>query len=303
MVAVNNDLRQSAGWAKYLKSQGWEVEELKVKNSKCKIFIRKIPLIGSAIKIQRPEELPPLGEIDRIAKKHRALFVKLEPSTADQYNLVVKNGFVPDPSPSLATKTIVVDLTKSEVQLWSDLSQDARQSVRKAQSSKLKFQSYKPADPGFEIALQDFHRLLKETGRRQKFWTPSLAQLQEKTAAFGEEMTLLLVFSPAGRPVAGAFILAHDGTHSASTKEGQHLFASYFLLWETIRYLRKHKQVTRHDLAGIYDPRFHQATRSWQGLTIFKRKFGGTEIEYPRPLIKYYHPSLKLIYKIARLVV
>lgn len=297
------DLRQTTGWAKYLQSQGWEVEELKVKSAKCKVYIRKIPWLGSVMKIQRPEELPPFEEIDRIAKKHRALLLKLEPLNAEQYNLAAENGFAPDTSPNLAAKTIIIDLTKSEQELWDDLSQDARQSVRKAQNNRLKISGFEVGKPGFEEALNEFHKLLEETGRRGKFWTPRLEQLRKKVEIFGKDASLFLAYSPnqpTNKPLAGTFLLMHDGTHSASSKEGQNLYAPYLLLWETMKGLKAEK-IKYLDLAGVYDPRFHHATRHWQGFTAFKRKFGGTEIEYPSPLIKYYHPLTKLIFKIGRL--
>ena len=116
----------------------------------------------------------------------------------------------------------------------------------------------------FQPALQEFYQLLKETGRRGKFWTPTFDQLRKKAEIFGTDAALFLAYSQSHTPLAGTFVLLDDGTHSASSQEGQDLYASYFLLWET-----------------------------------FKKKFGGKEVEYPRPLIKYYHPFVKFIFKIA----
>ena len=276
-----------------------------------KVFIRKIPPFGAVAKIQRPVEIPTVAEIDRLAKKHRVLFVKIEPlSTVNNqqiarfgeaepsYELLTNHGFVHDSSPNLATKTVILDLTKSEGELWKDLSQDARQSVRKAQNNHLRAAGFKLGEPGFDKALAEFHQLLKETGRRQHFWTPTFDQLRKKAEIFGPNAALFLAYSQSHTPLAGTFVLLGDGTHSASSREGQGLYASYFLLWETIRGL-KVGGVKNLDLAGVYDPRFHRATRSWQGFTAFKKKFGGKEIEYPRPLIKYYHPLVKFIFRIA----
>lgn len=291
---MDPDLRQSDGWAKYLESQGWLVGKL----GNTKVFVRKIPPFGAVAKIQRPVEIPAVEEIDRIARKHHALFVKIEPLSTINYELLTNHGFVRDPSPNLATKTVILDLTKSEDELWNDLSQDARQSVRKAQNNHLQVAGFKLGESEFEKALGEFHQLLKETGRRQKFWTPSFDQLRKKAEIFGPDAALFLAYSQSHTPLAGTFVLLGDGTHSASSQEGQNLYASYFLLWETIKGLKAGK-VKHLDLAGVYDPRFHRATRSWQGFTAFKRKFGGKEVEYPRPLIKYYHPFVKFIFKIA----
>jgi len=295
LTEMEQDLRQSDGWAEYLESQGWLVEKL----GGTKVFIRKIPPFGAVAKIQRPAKIPVVAEIDRIARENHALFVKIEPlSTASNFELLTNHGFVHDSSPNLATKTVILDLTKSEDELWKDLSQDARQSVRKAQNNHLQAVGFKLGEPGFDKALIEFHQLLKETGRRGKFWTPTFDQLRKKAEIFGTDAALFLAYSQSHTPLAGTFVLLDDGTHSASSQEGQDLYASYFLLWETIKGLKARK-VTRLDLAGVYDPRFHRATQSWRGFTAFKKKFGGKEVEYPRPLIKYYHPFVKFIFKIA----
>ena len=295
LTEMEQDLRQSDGWAEYLESQGWLVEKL----GGTKVFIRKIPPFGAVAKIQRPAKIPVVAEIDRIARENHALFVKIEPlSTASNFELLTNHGFVRDSSPNLATKTVILDLTKSEDELWKDLSQDARQSVRKAQNNHLQAVGFKLGEPGFDKALIEFHQLLKETGHRQHFWTPTFDQLRKKAEIFGTDAALFLAYSQSHTPLAGTFVLLDDGTHSASSQEGQDLYASYFLLWETIKGLKARK-VTRLDLAGVYDPRFHRATQSWRGFTAFKKKFGGKEVEYPRPLIKYYHPFVKFIFKIA----
>ncbi len=47
------DIRQSKDYAQYLSSLGWVVERINNIN----YFIKKFPLIGSVIKIQRPEKI------------------------------------------------------------------------------------------------------------------------------------------------------------------------------------------------------------------------------------------------------
>ncbi len=294
------DLIQTEGWSKYLKTQGWEVEKLKTGKTRVKAYIRKIPLFGTVIKIQRPKEIPSIEKIDKLAKKHRAIFVKLEPLDGRGYDRAVEGGFRFDPSPNLPTKTLVADLTKSEGELWSNLSQDARQSIRKARDNQLIFSTYKIDDKGFDPALKNLYRLLSKTGHRQKFWTPNLSQLQEKTTAFGKNGYLFIVQSKSGPPLAGALVLGYEGIHSASSEEGRHLYASYFLIWEVMRYLKRNGG-TYHDLSGVYDPRFSKLTKRWQGFTTFKRKFGGQEFEYPHPLIKVYSPFFKLLSKFFKI--
>lgn len=314
------DLRQSVGWGKYLQHLGWSVEEIKNKKPGIKIYIKKIPFLGAVMKIQRPAEIPPIEEIDRIAKKHRALFVKMEPQLATNYQLLTTNGFKPDPTPNLPTRTIQVDLSKTEEELWKNLSQDARQSVRKARSKQLTVNSYQFGDKNFDSALQDFHQLLKETGHRQKFWTGGYAQLKAKADAFQKDCLVFLVFpnKSINQPIAGALVLlagdtasfrketsrSLEGTafyhHTASNETGRKLFAPYILMWEIIKEIKGRKSGIGHlEFEGIADPRFPQ-TKRWEGFTVFKRKWGGNEIEFPAPLIKHYHPLVKALFVLSQ---
>ena len=297
MVAVHRDLRQTDGWAKYLQSLGWEVEEIPGPERSCKIYIRKVPLIGAVVKLQRPAAVPPAEEIDRIAKEHRALFVKLEPSRP-----VSMAGFEPDRNPNLPTKTVVIDLTRSGAELWEDLSKDARQSIRKAVGNQLTAGGYQPGDEGFSGALANFQRLLQETGGRQGFRATSLQEVQKKAAAF-EKDTLIFVVRQDGRPVAAALIIFSGNAaffhHLGSKKSGQKLFATYFLVWEVLKEIKKRRPDVRIlDLEGVDDPRFPQ-TKSWQKFSVFKRKWGGEEIEYPPPLIKYFNPLVRALFKLT----
>jgi len=296
MVAVSVDLRQTDGWAKYLQFLGWKVE----KAGGSRIYIRRIPLLGSVIKIQRPAEIPPAGEIDRIARKHRALFVKLEPEIGSSRKVP---GFEPDRAPNIPARTIVIDLTKTEDDIWNSLSQDARQSIRKAVGNQLEVKLYQPADEGFEEALTAFRKLLENTGGRQGFRASPLKELRAKAEGFGEDFILLLA-SRENRPLAGALIIVSGETaffhHFGSSRAGQKLFASYLLVLEVMKKIKKLRpEIRRLDLEGVADPRFPQ-TKRWERFSVFKRKWGGEEIEYPRPLIRFYRPLIRLLFSINR---
>jgi hypothetical protein len=69
------DIRQTPEYAEYMKSIGWEIGNF----TNGQAFIRKIPILGSVIKIQHPQVPLPYGEIDLIAKQNKAVFLKIEP--------------------------------------------------------------------------------------------------------------------------------------------------------------------------------------------------------------------------------
>ena len=64
------DIRQSSQYAKYLSQIGWVIE----RDGGTNYFIRKIPLLGCVIKIQRPEEIK-LNKVRQLSKKYRTFQV------------------------------------------------------------------------------------------------------------------------------------------------------------------------------------------------------------------------------------
>jgi len=311
-----------------MRGRGWVVEKLKVKSPKCEVnyFVRKLPLIGSVVKIQRPKAIPPENELDSLARRHRALFIKIEPITS--YQLPTINYLQSDTWPLLPSKTLQLDLTRPEESLWEKLDPDARYSIRKAEK-QLATISYQLSTPGNEerAALQHFSRLLKRTGRSKGFTAPKWEDLQAKAECFGEKAWLILAVgqvknkeypikrginnpdsnnptadsAKCGQLYAGCLLLIHKGVayyhHAASSPKGRKRLAGYLVLWEAIK-LAQELGCHTFDFGGVYDPRFPKATRHWEGFTYFKKKFGGKEIEFPAPLIKYYSPLMKLLFKL-----
>jgi len=308
------DLRQSEEYAKYMQKRGWEVESIKYEAN---AFIRKIPLIGSVIKIQRPEVIPSEEELDKLAKKHRALFVKIEPAISNQLSAI---SYQTDNWPLLPSKTLRLNLTKPEEELWEQLDPDAKYSVRKASKSLCVMRyALRGFDKDSFSALKNFHQLLKGTGKSKGFYIPKWQDLKAKAECFGKKAWLILTYrrqltdhgpqqedgpssvvSHQSPPLAGCLLLIHNGTayyhHAASSAEGRRLLAGYPILWEAIRLAKKLGCYT-FDFEGIYDQRFPKATRNWEGFTYFKKKFGGKEVEFPRPLIKYYSLPIRLLFK------
>jgi len=279
------DLRQSPQYGEYMKKIGWEVE----KADDCQIFIKKIPLICSFIKIQRPEKIPFL-KIEKIAKKYRAFCVKIEPQNAKDAKLNAKSAkelqkheYKEDKSPYAPPKTLQIGLTLSEKQILAQMKKDARYSIRKAQENQLRL---------IKIPLETFHQAWKKFNYR-RLWIPSLKWLQALKDSFKNDFFQLTAKNAKSEPIlAGMILLKHDKImyyyYAFSSKEGQKLFAPYLLVWEGIK-LAKEQGCQIFDFEGIEDPRY-KSTKSWRGFTHFKKSFGGKEVDYPGSFRKYRLP-------------
>jgi len=171
------DLRQSENYKKHLENIGWKVD----KAAGTHFFIKKFPLIGSVIKIQRPEELD-FESIEFVSKFHKTMQVIIEPRIASprgKPSMLLDHGFKLSKSPYLPTKTLHLDLTNSIDALYSQLKKDARYSLRKTKEVKVyavdkidKFRkSWKEAS-GFRLYVpprRNLHSLLNSFGNDALF--------------------------------------------------------------------------------------------------------------------------------------
>lgn len=67
----------------------------------------------------------------------------------------------------------------------------------------------------------------------------------------------------------------------------------YSMMWEAI-VVAKEAGCRVLDLDGVYDERFN-APISWKGLSVFKKKFGGVEVEYPGTYVKCRYLPTKIL--------
>jgi len=290
------DIRQTPQYAKYLRQIGWGVERITGVN----YFIKKIPLIGSVIKIQRPENID-IKRIQNLAKKYRALQIIIEPKNALDADYLKNIGFRLSRSPYLPSKTLHLDLTQVKEKLFSQLKKDVKYALRKTED--LKLQQIKD--------VNKFRQVWKKAVDLKRHVPPS-AHLKALKKTFGEDSLFLATKDCA----AGAIFLVGDKialdhqvassaldevtssaldevTSSAyywqafSSKEGRKSQAQYKILWEGILWT-KTRGAKIFDFEGIYDSRF--PNKSWHGFTHFKKSFGGHEVEYPGAFSKFMIP-------------
>src|SRR4030066_821539 len=117
-------IRQSDKWDEYLKFLGWRI----LKNKKgTKIAILKT-FIGNVTKIQRLKKFDEqeLKDIEDLCIKNKALFIKIEPMQDQDMSVLTENGYRNSAFPLSPTSTLLINLEKSEEDLWKDLSPSSR---------------------------------------------------------------------------------------------------------------------------------------------------------------------------------
>lgn len=291
------DIRQSPEWGEYLKCLGWQ--KLSLDSAKNLYFLKLGFLIIA--KMQRPTNLDQsdLQKLDDLTKTHKWSFIKLEPSLDQTLDNLDKADFKPSSSPLSPPSTIFIDLAKSTDDLWVNLSPSVRYSINRAKREDGKVEIV--AKPTNEV-IAKIHPIIVETAKSQNFPSPSMEDLVKKRDLWQEHFHLAVVKNSAGEVCGLKIFLGFNGNvwymHGGTSNAGRKTKLGYLLLWESILYLKTlgYKFL---DLEGKDDKRFPTFTKGWGGFSHFKERFGGTDVNFPYPYIKYYNKSLKLLAKLT----
>jgi len=317
------DVRQTKEYTSFMQKIGWQVEKI----DGIYIFIKKLPLIPFSIaKILRSKKLIQLSKLKPLIKKHRIIFIKINPFILDKEKIpryfILNTKYSPDKSPTIPTKTIWLDLLKSENQLLTEMKAKTRYNIGLTQKKNLKIKVV----AGNQITddqLKDFYYLWQKNKPFNWLFKPSFNELKYLVESFGNKCFFVIVelchsdpaaareesnevplsgtkrklrrFAPRSfallrmteQLVASCLILTSNRMsfywHNYSSKEGKKLMAPTLCVWQAILKSKKRK-LQIFDLEGIWDQRFPKLNQGWQGFSKFKQGFGGKEIEFISPL-------------------
>jgi len=259
------DIRQSAAYAKFIRSIGWRVVQCQGLGAKCYVFIRPLGLLGAIAKIQRVDKNPDWKELNKILKKNRVWMTKLEPGTWH----LAPSTFHQDGWPLLASKTLRIDLKKIKPK------KDCRYCIRKARSTKHEIR---------KNSFGEFYKLWKKAAGIKRLWIPPEKDYLSLINVFGGNAFCITIDS-----LAGAVVLIHQKTayyyYAAALPEAKKLYLPYLVVWELLKEAKK-RGCKIWDWEGIYDERW--PNKGWKGFTHFKKSFGGYEIEFPGSFTRWF---------------
>ena len=120
------DIRQSKEWVTYLSILGWKSEKI----DSSVAYIKKLGFVGSLIKITRSGKLPTSKKLQQLAKKYRPLQITFEPDLEfKDFKKLINYGFVKDKWPLSPSKTVFIDISKSEEKLLSKMHPKTRYNI------------------------------------------------------------------------------------------------------------------------------------------------------------------------------
>lgn len=260
------DLRQTKEYGNYLKGRGWIVERV----GEISVFIKRLRLIPiSVMKIQRFKGEISKAQLLEVKKRNRVFMSVIEPIEEEvDYK---EWGYRKSKDSYLPTKTVVIDLKKTKEELWKEVKKDAKGLIKS--NEKLEIKEIKS-----EEELGEFYKQWKKWG---KGYVPGIDVLNNLVKAFGNK-ALVVVGVIDGEFICGLVeLMSDDGAYyyyAWTSDKGRERGSQYKLVWEEILKAKK-RGLKWWDFEGIEDSR--NPRKSWEGFSLFKKKFGGEEKEFP----------------------
>lgn len=296
------DILQSWEWGEVKRGELWRAMRIRVLEhadilAQAQILTRKMPLGMSLYYMPRGPVMdyasPRAGEIlntildwtKEHATRHRGLMIKLGPAVSlaqapQATQLFMAAGLKPSFKSVQAQHTYIVDLSQTEAAIMESFDKDTRNLVRRSAREGVVVDSYTEA--GEQKGLRTFHNLYMAAAEHGRFaprpWG-QFSRLWEIMAPLG--MARVYIASFEDKPLAGNLVLKLGDKsfqlYAGSRRDEPKKFATYALQWATMQDL-KANGVTAYDMWGrapSNDPK-----HSWAGLSLFKKGFGGKEVEY-----------------------
>jgi len=274
---------QSREWARFQEELGrktyWIDNILVVRHN--------LPFAKSYLEIRRADlNKEQLNRVDQLARREKAIFLRLEPLTnLPDNNFLKTRSYDPE-------KTLVLDLNKTEKALFSKMHPKTRYNIRLAKKHNI---LVKQSESLREVEI--FWQLAKKTEKRNHFKYYPLGYYLKLIELLGRlKMACLLIAFYQNKPVASNIVLFYQKTafylFGASDYQYRQVMAPHFLQWETIKEAKK-RGCLFYDFWGIDRER-------WPGITRFKKGFGGKELIYPGTFELPYNRIWYRIYRLAK---
>lgn len=256
-----NYIEQTKNWAEFRKSaKGENFYEIDG------VFVQKMPLpMGKCwLYVNRGD----IVNLTDLAKKTDAVFARFEhPYQKHEFDPKLRAAhahYQPD-------TTLIIDLTKSNEEILAQMKPKGRYNIKLALKKNVQIREEPNAD--------EFYKLLQQTTERDKFHGHNKEFYQKMIDMVDDAKLYIAEYE--GEPIAGLIATFYKDTatyyYGASSNKHRNVMAPYLLQWSTILEA-KDRGCKYYDFLGIAPE--GSKGHAWEGVTAFKRKFGGEVVRY-----------------------
>lgn len=195
-----------------------------------------------------------------------------------------------------------LNLKKSKEELLEDTHSDTRYSIRTAQKREVEV---KIISEDFNKYFEDFYNLMNIAAKRNKFNLHPKKYYKEIFDSLSKiKDSYLSVATYNGKILIVDVIIVSSGianyVFSGSSNEERNRFPSYLAIWGAIC-RAKDLDCNYFNFGGI-SPEGNSSYKGWDGLTKFKKKFGGEEIKHSDFFDVVINPFWYHIYNIRKYI-
>lgn len=245
-----------------------------------------------------------LDHIKEIARREHAVFLRIDPALTPEKPIIFK-GFQKTNKGFQPNHTLIIDLSKSEAEILSEMKQKGRYNIKLAEKKGVKIRISDPANTAqLTKDIDAFYKLLSETTSRDKFHGHNKEFYKNMVQILGKNHAKLYVAEYKNDIIAATIVTHFKDTaiyyYGVSGNQHRNVMAPYLLQWQAIKDA-KEAGLKHYDFLGISPP--NQPRHAWAGVTDFKSKFGGQEVSYQLPQeysFKKLHHSFYKLYKKLR---
>lgn len=213
-----------------------------------------------------------------IAREQNYAFIRMSPvieQSEEGERAYKEAGFRKAPIYMHAERIWVLPLDKSEDELLADMRKTTRYLIRRAPKDGVTIEQRSD-----DKAIEDFWKLYDATATRENFTPFSKQFVDNEFKEFYKTGNAEYFFGKAnGEYLAGALIVYTESTafyHQGASIHTK-LPVPYALQWEAIRQAKK-RGCKYYNFWGILQE--GRTPKVWSGLTLFKKGFGGKQIDY-----------------------
>ncbi len=232
-----------------LQSTAWEEFRNKWGNITTRIngnllTLHKVPLLGKKIGIFEKGPIPTkqmLEELKEFGRKNNLIFIKLEPNVLKNQKTIdlLKNSGAVSGKTLFTPTTFWIDLTKSEEELFKNISPKTRYNIRLAQKKGVTVK-----EDNSNKAFEKYIELQKETVARDKFYAHSEKYHRLMWQVLHKRGIAHLLIAKFNNEIITTWILFvwKDFLYypyGASTHKYKNVMANNLMMWEAIKFGRK----------------------------------------------------------------
>ena len=296
------------------------------------IIFSKIPKTNYTVGIASKTLMPEFEHIEALkeaAKKHRAVFIKVEPDVfspvqkdksledassetasleaasseagfleepiEDKKKFLLKNG-AKNGKPFFEKYNFILDIDRTEEELLSSFHSKTRYNIRLAEKKGVSI-----IDKSTEEGMEDYIRLMEETTKRQGFFNHNGEYFRRMFKIFPKD-TLRIFEAVYKEEVLTAWILfKFNGKlyypYGASGNNHRELMPNNLIMWKAIQY-GKESNCSVFDLWGCLGPN-PDTTDSWYGFHKFKAGYNPELVEYIGTFDFVYKPFMYKLFNLA----